>query len=149
MFPCYYEFGEGTWNHWVERPRRTADGSIRQEIWSGSYGLHAKGNQFFKNLGAPPLPVVWFSRPGLPAILDSSYNKHLILYTLNNLSHFWYSDSLLACVVLFYRFILNVPMLLWVWRGDVKPLSRASAEDRRRVDPARNMIGIIWATRKR
>ena len=82
MFPCYYEFGEGTWNHWVERPRRTADGSIRQEIWSGSYGLHAKGNQFFKNLGAPPLPVVWFSRPGLPAILDSSYNKNFLLLDL-------------------------------------------------------------------
>ena len=149
MFPCYYECGERKWNHWVERPRRTADGSIRQEIWSGSYGLHAKGNQFFKNLGAPPLPVVWISRPGLPAILDSSYNKHKIqffkLHKLTNYLSLFESLRLLY----FFCYLLNVPMLLWVWREKVKPLSRASAEDRRRVDPARNMIGIIWATRKR
>ena len=149
MFPCYYECGERKWNHWVERPRRTADGSIRQEIWSGSYGLHAKGNQFFKNLGAPPLPVVWISRPGLPAILDSSYNKKkstkiillIYLYLALSYHHIYRVQATIN--------LLNVPMLLWVWREKVKPLSRASAEDRRRVDPARNMIGIIWATRKR
>ena len=149
MFPCYYECGERKWNHWVERPRRTADGSIRQEIWSGSYGLHAKGNQFFKNLGAPPLPVVWISRPGLPAILDSSYNtKKSQLYL-----HKFNTRIKAICKFFLFSFyliyLLNVPMLLWVWREKVKPLSRASAEDRRRVDPARNMIGIIWATRKR
>ena len=94
MFPCYYEFGERKWNHWVERPRRTADGSIRQEIWSGSYGLHAKGNQFFKNLGAPPLPVVWFSRPGLPAILDSSYNNTIYLIYLHDLFFIYYLSSI-------------------------------------------------------
>ena len=149
MFPCYYECGERKWNHWVERPRRTADGSIRQEIWSGSYGLHAKGNQFFKNLGAPPLPVVWISRPGLPAILDSSYNKkNFHIFNSSNIA-----NTIIAIKRRSYFFtslnLLNVPMLLWVWREKVKPLSRASAEDRRRVDPARNMIGIIWATRKR
>ena len=149
MFPCYYECGERKWNHWVERPRRTADGSIRQEIWSGSYGLHAKGNQFFKNLGAPPLPVVWISRPGLPAILDSSYNKkksHTINLLILNVHYLSLANIFNSLNVVD---LLNVPMLLWVWREKVKPLSRASAEDRRRVDPARNMIGIIWATRKR
>ena len=149
MFPCYYECGERKWNHWVERPRRTADGSIRQEIWSGSYGLHAKGNQFFKNLGAPPLPVVWISRPGLPAILDSSYNKHFSLLSFTFISYMNLSILAQDLFTVLIDYLLNVPMLLWVWREKVKPLSRASAEDRRRVDPARNMIGIIWATRKR
>ena len=31
---------------------------------------------------SPPLPVVWISRPGLPAILDSSYNKQINLFIL-------------------------------------------------------------------
>ena len=149
MFPCYYESGERKWNHWVERPRRTAAGSIRQEIWSGSYGLHAKGNQFFKNLGAPPLPVVWISRPGLPAILDSSYNNKTLTYLILHFLIFYHSNLLCFFFVFSVFYLLNVPMLLWVWREKVKPLSRASAEDRGRVDPARNMIGIIWATRKR
>ncbi len=149
MFPCYYEWGREKWNHWVERPRRAADGSIRQEIWSGSYGLHAKGNQFFKNLGAPPLPVVWIFRPGLPAILDSSYNKNLLNILFNSYLCFLHLLFLFFVFCLVLIIILNVPMLLWVWREKVKPLSRAPAEGRGRVDPARNMIGIIWATRKR
>ena len=37
-------------------PRDPAEGHFWEVLWSGSYQLHAKRNQFKKNLGAPAPP---------------------------------------------------------------------------------------------
>ena len=78
MFPCLYEFGEVSKANESEPPPGAVGGYKSAKIWSGSYGLHAKGNQFFENLGAPPLPVDGFPGRALRAILDSSYNKNFL-----------------------------------------------------------------------
>ncbi len=115
-------------------------------LWSGSYGLCAKCNQFFKNLGAPAPP----RKPNFTPLRGAATR----LGNLGKKNNYSYINFNLLIYHIFYKaiilcYLLNVPMLLWVWREKVKPLSRAPAEGRGRVDPARNMIGIIWATRKR